>query len=68
MGEVNEIDPLIEWAVWGHLGTQTDLELILLKGHLLLEPILEIVLKRNNFQDIENYSFYKKLLHLKQSR
>ncbi len=32
----NQIDPLFEWAVFGHLDRETNLELILLKGHLLL--------------------------------
>jgi len=58
----NKIDPLVEWAVWGHLESQTNLELILLKGHLLLEIILETVLKRNNILDCENYSFHKKII------
>jgi len=61
MGQKNEIEPLVEWAVWGHLDSKTDLELILLKGHLLIETILETVLKRNNILDCENYSFYRKI-------
>lgn len=43
-----DFDPLVEGAVWGKLYSITDLELILLKGHLLLEQIVEIVLVRNN--------------------
>lgn len=64
MGQKNEIDPLVEWAVWCHLDSITDLELILLKGHLILDTILESVLKRNNFPDCENYSFYRKIIAL----
>ncbi|MFY9310774.1 MAG: hypothetical protein WAQ28_17135 [Bacteroidia bacterium] len=64
MVQNNEIDPLIEWAVFGNLDSHTDLELILLKGHLTLETIMGIVLKRNNISDIENYSFYRKVLTL----
>lgn len=57
----NEIGPLVEWAVFGHLDRKTDLELILLKGHLILEDILETILKRNNIPNINNYSFYRKI-------
>ena len=58
------IDPLFEWAVWGHLQSKTDLELILLKGHLLLEMTIETSLKRHDINDIENFSFYKKIIEL----
>ena len=58
----NKIDPLVEWAVWGHLDSKTDLELLLLKGHLLLEVILDTTLERNNIKDYNNYSFYRKLI------
>ncbi len=60
----NKFDPLIEWAVFGHLDKKTDLELILLKGHLILETILETVLKRNNITNLDNYSFHRKILAL----
>lgn len=60
----NDIDPLVEWAVWGHLDSKTDLELILLKGHLLLEIILDITLKRNNIINCDNLSFHRKTLTL----
>lgn len=56
-----EIDFLAEFAVWSNLHYLTDLELILLKGHLLLEFMLNIVLSRNDIEDYENFSFYKKL-------
>lgn len=58
----NKIDPLLEWAFWAHLDSKTDLELILLKGHLLLEMILGIVLTRNNIKDCEDYSFHRKIV------
>lgn len=64
MGRKSKIDPLVEWAVWAHLDSKTDLELILLKGHLLIETILETVLKRNNIPDCENYPFYRKITSL----
>jgi len=62
----NKIDPLIEWAVWGHLNSKKDLELILLKGHLLLEIILDTVLKRSNIIECEGYSFHRKIIALQQ--
>jgi hypothetical protein len=60
----NEIDPFVEWAVFGHLDNKTDLELILLKGHLLLETVLETVLLRNNITDLDSFSFHRKILAL----
>lgn len=59
-----KIDPLFEWAVWGHLQSKTDLELILLKGHLMLEIALETCLKRSGLEGIDNYSFHKKINEL----
>lgn len=59
--QANEIDPLLELAVFGHLDNKTELELILLKGHLLLETILETVLKRNDIKNLDNYSFHRKV-------
>lgn len=54
----------IEWAVWAHLDSETNLELILLKGHLLLEVTIGCVLARNNVADYESYSFYRKIIAL----
>ncbi len=59
MGE--KIDFLFEWVVWGHLDSKNDLELILLKGHLLLETALETSLSRCEINKFEDYSFYKKI-------
>lgn len=56
-----KIDFLFELAVWGHLDSKTDLELILLKGHLLLETVLETALNRCEVINSEDYSFYKKI-------
>jgi hypothetical protein len=61
---INEIDLLIEWAVFAHLDRKKDLELILLKGHLLLETIIETVLRRNKIKNLDNYSFHRKILTL----
>lgn len=57
----NNIDPFVELAVWSHLDKKTDLEMILLKGHLLLEIVLDTALCRINIKDCENFSFYKKV-------
>ncbi len=64
MEQIDKIDPLVEWAVWSHLDSKTDLELILLKGHLLLEQILETVLNRKNLHGCEDYSFHRKIITL----
>lgn len=57
-----DINPFFEWAVWGHLESEKNLELILLKGHLLLEVVLESVLRYFDFENPENYSFYHKIV------
>ncbi|MFW0714435.1 hypothetical protein [Pedobacter sp. N23S346] len=63
----NKIDFLVEWAVWGHLNSKYDLELILLKGHLLVEIILGSVLKQSKISDSDNYSFHRKIIALEQT-
>ncbi len=57
-------DILVELAVWGHLDSKTDLELILLKGHLIIEHILEIKLSRCRIENKKTFSFYNKILAL----
>lgn len=64
MDKQNGINFLVEWAIWVHLDSKTDLELILLKGHLILDNILLTVLKSNDFPESENYSFYRKIIAL----
>lgn len=59
MGEKSDF--LLEWAIWGHLDAKNDLELILLKGHLLLETVLEVSLSRCEITNYQNYSFFKKI-------
>lgn len=56
-----EVDILAEWIVWGSLEEKKDLETILLKGHLLLEIILERILTRNGVNDSDTFSFYRKI-------
>ena len=61
----DELIPIIEWAVWGNLDSKNDLELLILKGHLLLEIILDSALDTNEICGYKNYSFYKKIDCLK---
>ncbi|MFY1611818.1 hypothetical protein ACOMSG_03090 [Macellibacteroides fermentans] len=56
-----KLDIIAEWVVWGSLGNKRDLETILLKGHLLLEMILSMLLSRNGFDNCNDNSFYRKI-------
>ncbi|WP_303747724.1 hypothetical protein [Stenotrophomonas pigmentata] len=59
--------PLIDWAVWSKLDRYRDIELILLKGHLLLEVMLSEVLRtRLSLTDpqIRKLSFRQKINEL----
>lgn len=56
-----ELDILAEWVVWGSLEKKRDIETILLKGHLLLEMILDMILLRNGVNDCRAFSFYRKI-------
>ena len=56
-----ELDILAEWVVWGSLEKKRDLETILLKGHLLLEMILDMILLRNGVNDCRAFSFCRKI-------
>ena len=56
-----KIDGLYEWAIWGNLHSKSNIELILLKGHLYMELSLNICLSRNNLDYSENFSFYRKI-------
>lgn len=60
-----KLDPLVELAVWGNLDRYSDYSLTLLNGHILLEKILEIVLRRLGVIDPENQSFNSKVIRLK---
>lgn len=56
--------PIIEWAVWANLDKLNNPELILLKGHLLLDIILEAHLVRTiSTHDVaaSDLSFFRKL-------
>lgn len=41
MKSKDSINFLLEWAVWGHLSDKKALYLIFLKGHLMIEHVLE---------------------------
>ena len=51
-----ELDILAELGVWGSLEKKRDIETILLKGHLLLEMILDMILLRNGVDDCRAFS------------
>ena len=56
--------PLIDWATWSNLDRYRDTELILLKGHLLLEVMLSEGLRSHlslTEQQIRRMSFHMKL-------
>lgn len=56
--------PLIDWAVWSSLDRYRNAELILLKGHLMLEVMLSEVLRMRlslTDQQIRKLSFHEKL-------
>ena len=56
---------LIEFAVWANLDKEKDIELILLKGHLLLETFITNLLNNYLIKDSSidsiGLTFYKKL-------
>ncbi|MBL7971493.1 MAG: hypothetical protein JNL03_08230 [Prolixibacteraceae bacterium] len=61
--EESNINLFYEWAIWGHLESEKNLELILLKGHLLLEVVLDSLLFDDK-KDYKNYSFHRKVTYL----
>ena len=63
-----KIDILYVWAVWGNLHSKNNIELIVLKGHLYIETILNISLSRNNLDYSEDFSFYRKIKLLENSK
>jgi len=38
--KTKELSQLMEWAVWAHLDSQKNIELVLLKGHMMLEVMV----------------------------
>ncbi len=56
---------IIEWAIWANLDKIAELELVLLKGHLHIEIIIDTVLSENGIKNCDDLSFYKKTKELK---
>lgn len=59
--------PVLEWAVWANLDRYRSLELILLKGHLLIEITLIISLEKHvdlSSTRIRDMSFHRKIKEL----
>lgn len=52
---------VLEWAVWANLDRYTDAELLLLKGHLILEVFIDRFLEEEDFGKYRNISFHKKV-------
>ena len=52
---------IVEWAFWANLESESNVELILLKGHLFMEVLLNYVLAENGLKTHTNYSFYRKV-------
>lgn len=67
LDDSEKLDLLYQWAVWAHLSSKKDTELILLKGHLLLETALGTTLSRNGVSKSDNYSFYRKIILLEKN-
>ncbi|MGQ8336826.1 hypothetical protein ACUNWD_09765 [Sunxiuqinia sp. A32] len=56
-----DINPIFEWAVWCHLESVSNYELLLLRGHLVLEKVLESLLMYKKIENCSNYSFHRKV-------
>ncbi len=57
----NNTNFILEWGVWANLDLKKEIELIVLKGHLFTEMIINSTLKLNNIKHDDRYSFYKKI-------
>lgn len=56
-----DYDFIFEWAIWGHLDSKKEYEVILLKGHIIIETILDTKLKRCAVINLNKLSFYSKI-------
>jgi len=69
--KTKELSQLMEWAVWAHLDSQKNIELVLLKGHLMLEVMVNSALsshfKQGSASDL-GLSFHKKVELLERFR
>lgn len=57
---------IFEWAVWSALDRHRNIELILLKGHLMLESMIESKLDEHGCMNSRKFSFYKKCVLLEE--
>jgi len=57
---------VMEWAVWANLDKKKDLELVLLKGHLILEIFMDNLLTNGSNKNHKKLSFIGKVkaLHM----
>lgn len=53
-----------EWATWASLDNVNDIELILLKGHLIIELVLEDILFNLKIEGVNKMSFFRKTTEL----
>lgn len=53
---------VLEWSVWANLDNHKNAELLLLKGHLILELFMESLLNANDNGSAENKTFHKKTM------
>jgi len=52
---------VMEWVVWANLDKKKDLELILLKGHLILEIFMDNLLNNGSKENYKKLSFFGKV-------
>lgn len=55
---------ILEWSVWANLDEYNDIELLLLKGHLLLEIFINNLLSSKTVSEVENLSFNMKIKYI----
>ncbi len=67
----SDFSKITEWAVGVHLDRIKNIELLLLKGHLLLEAAIDSAihtLDKQNTSNLKDLSFHKKLIILERLR
>lgn len=52
---------VFEWSVWANLDKESNIELILLKGYLILEIFIENLLSNGGLENHVKSSFFKKV-------
>ena len=62
---MNNFSKIMEWSTWANLDAQKNIELILLKGHLILESLIDVALAKNSLEKELDYSFFRKVNCLK---